>query len=104
MSHLAPPSSQALSDRLRPRGVAWLTALLLLVAVAAGTVKIAADSGGSSAPSAPSVSRPAGGPNETLRGISAATSAGTVYTHRAGGPNETLRGQVLAHRGIHPMH
>jgi hypothetical protein len=105
MSHYAPTGTPTVGLRLRSHGVAWLIGLLLLVAVAATATIVVAGGGGSRGPAAPSVSRPAGGPNETLRGISAGTSAGANGARPAGGPNETLRGQVLAPpRGPRPQH
>ena len=96
MSQYAQHHNPSIGVRFRSRTIAWMVGLLLLLAVAATATILVANTGGSSSPSAPSVSKSVGGPNEDLRGVSAATSAGASDTRPAGGPNETLRGQATA--------
>ncbi|MEA2430363.1 MAG: hypothetical protein QOI19_836 [Thermoleophilaceae bacterium] len=96
MSQYVHRHSPAIGVRFRSRSVAWMVGLLLLLAVVATTTVLVANSNDSSSPSALSVTKSASGPNEDLRGISAATSAGASDTQPAGGPNETLRGQATA--------
>jgi hypothetical protein len=77
---------------LRSTRLVWAICLFLIAVIIATTAVILisnSDDGTASSPA--SISNSVGGPNETLRGQAAASSAGAI----TGGPNETLRGQAF---------
>src|SRR2546423_8051834 len=95
MSGIAQPHP---SIRLRGRSsrlIALVLTVLVVGAAVIGVIALTSSDSNSSSVTVPRTSQ-SGGPNETARGNSAASAAGSSQPTQAGGPNETTRGNAAA--------
>ncbi|MFL5909797.1 MAG: hypothetical protein ACJ768_04410 [Gaiellaceae bacterium] len=99
MSHVHPPH-HVHHLGLSRRSLTWLVAVLVVAAAITVTLIVAIGNDDNTASSSTSSPAPVTqtGPNESLRGQSAAAATGgtQVVQQSLAGPNETLRGQAAA--------